>query len=183
MFPEVETRILFLCLFYISRSYSGHLRSDFVVLLLLLTARSRRTKKRDKKNKRDMKSTVPFALAWVLKLQNSALAQSWPCTISTQVWSRSFGQPLTKGGLSETNPPSFFALLIIFKKPTKSEIVIFSFFPAHCGVKDCEKMYAGGNSLVGCIFSKSWTFTPEWIPSIFISSFMISPIVLPYNKY
>ena len=49
VFPEIETRILFLCLFYFSSPYSGHFRSDFVVLLLLLTARSRRTRKADQK--------------------------------------------------------------------------------------------------------------------------------------
>ena len=38
-----------MCLFYFSSPYSGHLRSDFVVLLLLLTARSRRTGKGDQK--------------------------------------------------------------------------------------------------------------------------------------
>ena len=64
VFPEIETRILFLCLFYFLIHFSGHFRQDFVVLLLLFTAGSRRTRKadqkhpemQDKKNKRDMKN-------------------------------------------------------------------------------------------------------------------------------
>ena len=66
VFPEIETRIQFLCLFYFSSPYSGHFRFDFVVLLLLLTLRSRRTRKadkkcpenQDKKSKRDMKNSL-----------------------------------------------------------------------------------------------------------------------------
>ena len=50
-----------------ARTYSGHLRSDFVVLLLLLTTRSRKTRKadqkcpekQDKKSQRDMKNKFP----------------------------------------------------------------------------------------------------------------------------
>ena len=63
-FQKSKLEYYFLCLFYFSSPYSGHLRSDFVVLLLLLTARSRRTRKadqkcpekQDKKSKRDMKN-------------------------------------------------------------------------------------------------------------------------------
>ena len=62
-FQKSRLEYYFLCLFYFSSPYSGHLRSDFVVLLLLLTARCRRTRKadqkcpekQDKKSKRDMK--------------------------------------------------------------------------------------------------------------------------------
>ena len=64
-FQKSRLEYYFLCLFYFSSPYSGHLRSDFVVLLLLLTARSRRTRKadqkcpekQDKKSKRDMKNS------------------------------------------------------------------------------------------------------------------------------
>ena len=69
-FQKSRLEYYFLCLFYFSSPYSGHLRSDFVVLLLLLTARCRRTRKadqkcpekQDKKSKRDMKKmfTVVF---------------------------------------------------------------------------------------------------------------------------
>ena len=63
-FQKSRLEYYFLCLFYFSSPYSGHLRSDFVVLLLLLTARCRRTRKadqkcpekQDKKSKRDMKN-------------------------------------------------------------------------------------------------------------------------------
>ena len=63
-FQKSRLEYYFLCLFYFSSPYSGHLRSDFVVLLLLFTARSRRTRKadqkcpekQDKKSKRDMKN-------------------------------------------------------------------------------------------------------------------------------
>ena len=62
-FQKSRLEYYFLCLFYFSSPFSGHLRSHFVVLLLLLTARSRRTRKadqkcpekQDKKSKRDMK--------------------------------------------------------------------------------------------------------------------------------
>ena len=65
-FQKSRLEYYFLCLFYFSSPYSGHLRSDFVVLLLLLTARCRRTRKadqkcpekQDKKSKRDMKSSL-----------------------------------------------------------------------------------------------------------------------------
>ena len=65
-FQKSRLEYYFLCLFYFSSPYSGHLRSDFVVLLLLLTARCRRTRKadqkcpekQDKKSKRDMKKTL-----------------------------------------------------------------------------------------------------------------------------
>ena len=62
-FQKSRLEYYFLCLFYFSSPFSGHLRSDFVVLLFLMTARSRRTRKadqkcpgkQDKKSKRDMK--------------------------------------------------------------------------------------------------------------------------------
>ena len=65
-FQKSRLEYYFLCLFYFSSPYSGHLRSDFVVLLLLLTARCRRTRKadqkcpekQDKKSKRDMKNMI-----------------------------------------------------------------------------------------------------------------------------
>ena len=65
-FQKSRLEYYFLCLFYFSSPYSGHLRSDFVVLLLLLTARCRRTRKadqkcpekQDKKSKRDMKKFI-----------------------------------------------------------------------------------------------------------------------------
>ena len=61
-----DQNTIFLCLFYIPSPYSGHLKSDFVVFLLLLTARCRRTRKadqkcpekQDKKSKRDMKNSI-----------------------------------------------------------------------------------------------------------------------------
>merc|ERR1712020_603837 len=69
-FQKSRLEYYFLCLFYFSSPYSGHLRSDFVVLLLLLTARGRRTRKadqkcpekQDKKSKRDMKNSFPSRL-------------------------------------------------------------------------------------------------------------------------
>ena len=65
-FQKWRLEYYFLCLFYFSSPYSGHFRSNFVVLLLLLTARSRRTRKadqkcpekQDKKSKRDMKINI-----------------------------------------------------------------------------------------------------------------------------
>ena len=72
-FQKLRLEYYFLCLFYFSSPYSGHLRSDFVVLLLLLTARSRRTRKadqkcpekQDKKSKRDMKMSFPMFLTFL----------------------------------------------------------------------------------------------------------------------
>ena len=69
-FQKSRLECYFLCLFYFSSPYSGHLRSDFVVLMLLLTDRSRRTRKadqkcpekQDKKSKRDMKNLFLFFL-------------------------------------------------------------------------------------------------------------------------
>ena len=66
-FQKSRLEYYFLCLFYFSSPYSGHFRSNFVVLLLLLTARSRRTRKadqkcpekQDKKSKRNMKTYLP----------------------------------------------------------------------------------------------------------------------------
>ena len=65
-FQKSKLECYFLCLFYFSSPYSGHLRSDFVILLLLFTVRSRRTRKaiqkcpekQDKESKRDMKRTI-----------------------------------------------------------------------------------------------------------------------------
>ena len=54
-FQKSRLEYYFLCLFYFSSPYSGHLGSDFVVLLLLFTARSRRTRN-VQKSKRDMKN-------------------------------------------------------------------------------------------------------------------------------
>ena len=73
-FQKSRLEYYFLCLFYFSSPYSGHLRSDFVVLLLLLTARSRRTRKadqkcpekQDKKSKRDMKNVFIVVIPWKL---------------------------------------------------------------------------------------------------------------------
>ena len=49
IFPEIETTnvIFFVSLLLYESLFSGPLRSDFVILLLLLTARSRRTRKAD----------------------------------------------------------------------------------------------------------------------------------------
>ena len=70
-FQKSRLECYFLCLFYFLSPYSGHLRSDFVVLLLLLTARSRRTwkadqkcpEKKDKKSKIDMKNNISKGLS------------------------------------------------------------------------------------------------------------------------
>ena len=72
-FQKSRLEYYFLCLFYFLSPFSGHFRSDFVVLLLLLTARSRRTRKadqkcpekQDKKSKRDMKKYITF-VQWKL---------------------------------------------------------------------------------------------------------------------
>ena len=56
-FQKSRLEYYFLCLFYFSSPYSGHLRSDFVVLLLLLTARSRRTRNVQKSRTRKVKET------------------------------------------------------------------------------------------------------------------------------
>ena len=71
-FQKSRLEYYFLCLFYFSSPYSDseYLRFDFVVLLLLLTARSRRTRKadqkcpekQDKKSKRDMKMSLNIHL-------------------------------------------------------------------------------------------------------------------------
>ena len=58
-FQKSRPECYFLCLFYFLSPYSGHLRSDFVVLLLLLPARSwsqdqKCPEKQDKKSKREM---------------------------------------------------------------------------------------------------------------------------------
>ena len=65
-FQKSRLEYYFLCLFYFLSPFSGHFMSDFVVLLLLLTARSRMTRKadqkcpekQDKKSKRDMKTKM-----------------------------------------------------------------------------------------------------------------------------
>jgi len=44
-FQKSRLEYYFLCLFYFSSPFSGHFRSNFLVFLLFLTARSRRTRK------------------------------------------------------------------------------------------------------------------------------------------
>ena len=59
IFPEIETTnvIFFVSLLLYESLFSGPLRSDFVILLLLLTARSRRTRNIQKSRTRKLKET------------------------------------------------------------------------------------------------------------------------------
>ena len=61
-FQKSRQEYYFLCLFYFLSPSSGHLRSDFVVLLLLLTVGVGGPEKRDKKSKRDMKRNISYVL-------------------------------------------------------------------------------------------------------------------------
>ena len=66
-FQKSRLEYYFLCLFYFSSPYSGHFKSNFVVLLLLLTARSRRTIKADQKcpEKQAKKSKWDMKIFWI----------------------------------------------------------------------------------------------------------------------
>ena len=87
-FQKSRLEYYFLCLFYFSSPYSGHLRSVFVVFLLLLTARSRRTgkadqkcpEKQDKKCKRDMKMKFNCHYSVISRLVFFACNSYWILT-------------------------------------------------------------------------------------------------------